>query len=117
MLPNEETDDPGALLRRCYSGTEPTDEFVTRLHERLMSELAESKPLAARSRPVDCPQPEAEGAWNRIAHYTGGLTMPQRIVLGSIAAAVSMALLLFWTGLLPKRLSAMERMAESIRQA
>jgi outer membrane lipoprotein-sorting protein len=117
MLPIEESDDTGVLLRQCYSGLEPKDEFVSLLQDRLMNEMADSKPLAARPLPLDRSRPEPAGVWDRIAHYTGGLTMRQRIVLGGIATAVSLALVVFWAGLLPKRLSAMERMAEGIRQA
>ena len=43
--------------------------------------------------------------------------MRQRTVVGSIGAAAALALLVFWLGNAPSRVSAMERMAENIRRA
>ncbi len=120
MLPNEEEpyEDLGALLRRSYGASEPADEFVDRLHERLVSELADTQelrvsPLSATSR-----SPEPASPWNRITHWVGGLSMRQRIVaLGGVGAAAVVGFVLLWGGTFAKRVSAMEKMAENIRQA
>jgi len=111
MFPNEEEsyEDVGALLRRTYAASKPTDQFLNRLHEQLLSELADSEQPQERrlsARP-----------WNRITHWMGGLTMRQRIALGGGASAVILGLLLLWGHLVAKPVSAMEEMAKSIRQA
>ncbi|MGD0381987.1 MAG: hypothetical protein ABSA77_00605 [Thermoguttaceae bacterium] len=74
--------------------------------ERLMALLPPSRPLEpTRSR-------------NRITHWIGELTMRQRIIaLSGVSAAAILAILLLWLGSAATPVSAMEKMAESIRKA
>jgi hypothetical protein len=73
--------------------------------ERLMAILPESRPLEpARTR-------------NRISHWIGELSMRQRMALGGIGAVAVLAILLLWLGSAATPVSAMEKMAESIRKA
>jgi outer membrane lipoprotein-sorting protein len=67
--------------------------------------------------PASDEQIEFAKPWSRIIPSTGGLTMRQRTVFGSIGAAAALALLVFWLGNAPSRVSAMERMADNIRRA
>jgi outer membrane lipoprotein-sorting protein len=53
----------------------------------------------------------------RITHWIGGLTMRQRIALGSVGVAAVLGLLLLWGGSVTQPVSAMEKMAENIRKA
>ena len=112
MLPNEEDEDDalGALLRQSYGAAEPTEQFVDRLHERLLSELTESQP--ARVRPLS-----AAGLRDRSTQWLGGLTMRQRLALGGVGMTTALGLLLLWMGSVAKPVSAMEKMAENVRQA
>jgi outer membrane lipoprotein-sorting protein len=52
MTANSENDDLGPLLQQAYGTSEPTDQFVDRLHERLQVELADSQ--ASRVRSASC---------------------------------------------------------------
>ncbi len=119
MFPNEKEpyEDLGALLRQSYGASEPTDQFVNRLHERLLSELADSEQRQTQRLPATSRLPHVASPWNRITHWIGGVTMRQRIALGVVASAATLGFLLLWGGLVAKPVSAMEEMAENIRQA
>ncbi len=52
-----------------------------------------------------------------IGTWTGGLTMGQKTALGGLGVAAILAAVLLWAPNAPKRVSAMERMAQNIRQA
>ena len=54
---------------------------------------------------------------SRIARWAGKLTPGQRIALGGVVAAAALALFLVWTISVTRPVSAMEQMAEKIRQA
>ena len=102
MLPNEEEehDRLGALLRRHYGASEPTDRFG-----------ATAKPTgwsAATPRPTVADHGSVGGKtaspWNRITRWNGRLTMRQRIaVLGSIGVAALLGFFLLWRKLASNR--------------
>jgi hypothetical protein len=52
-----------------------------------------------------------------MTRWIGGLSMRQRIALGGAGVAAVLGLLLLWIGTVAKPVSAMEKMAESIRKA
>lgn len=53
-----------------------------------------------------------------ITQWIGGFSMRQRIaVLGSVSVAVALGFVLLWGGIVAKPVSAMEKMAEKIREA
>jgi len=110
MLPNdeEEHDRVGALLRCHYGASEPTDRFLERLHQQLLSELAGSPQPRGRRLPTTGQSVETASPWNRLTRWTGGLDTKWRIALSGIGAA-AMGLLLVWTMTLTKPVSAMER--------
>ena len=80
-------------------------------HEEARSRLLALLPAASR-------RPEPVTSRNPILHWIGGLNVRQRLMLGGmgVGLAAVLALLLLW-GSSPKPVSAMERMAEQIRQA
>ncbi len=107
MLPNEEEqfEDIRRLLQKSYSGPALSDQFTQRLEERLQTLMPDASQTLAPARP-----------YNRIAHRIGGLTLRQRMALGGIGAVAVLAILLLWLGSAATPLSAMEKMAEAIRQ-
>jgi hypothetical protein len=68
--------------------------------------------LPAASRP-----PERTRPWKQISQWMGGLTMIQRIAVGSVGVATLLGFLLLWGAIGAKPLSAMEKMAEEVRKA
>ena len=79
-------------------------------HEEARSRLLALLPAAIRP-------PEPARPWKQVSHWMGGLTMRQRIaVLGGVGVAAVLALLLIWGGAIAKPVSAMEKMAESVRK-
>ena len=109
MRPNdkEPIDELQPLLREGYPVPMPTEQFADRLQNQLIALLP-----AASSRP------EPARRWTRITHRLGGLSMRQRIgiAFGGAGAAALVALLLCG-GIAANPASAMEKMAEKIRQA
>ena len=70
-------------------------------------------PAATPSRP-----PELARPWTYMTHWIGGLTMRQRIAaLGGVGVAALLGFVLLWGGLVTRPVSAMEKMAETIRRA
>ena len=89
MFPNEEepSEGLGALLRQSYGASEPTDQFVDRLHQRLLSEWADSNQPGQRRLPA--------WPWYLVTHWIGGLTMKQRMAaLGCLGLAALLGFLL-----------------------
>lgn len=80
-------------------------------HEEARERLLALLPAASQA-------PEPVRPWNRIRYWIGGLNVKQRVILGGmgVGLAAVLAILLFW-GSSPKPVSAMEQMAESIRNA
>ncbi len=120
MLPNENDakDDLATVLREGYGASEPKPEFVNRLQGQLIKELANSaqsqvRPLRSHER-----LRRPGRALNRTLHWLGGLNVRQRIMLSGVGVglAAALALVLLW-GSSPKPVSAMEKMAENIREA
>jgi len=119
MVPNEEEayDGLGALLRRHYGASEPTNRFLEQLHAQLLSELAESHQPRVQRSPTMGQSVDTARPWNRITRWIGGLDARWRIALGGIGVAIVLGLLLVWAMSLTKPVSAMEKMAKSIHQA
>jgi hypothetical protein len=82
-----------------------------RLEKRLTAFRERIDATTATSGPLKPARP-----WNQIAHWMGGLTMRQRIALGGVGAAAMLAIALVWMGAITKPVSAMEKMAESVRK-
>ena len=62
--------------------------------------------------------PVSPRPWNQLSQFIGAITMRQRIAFGAVsAAALSGLILLLWSSVDGRPLSAMEKMAESIRKA
>jgi hypothetical protein len=108
MLPNKEEqfEDIQNLLQQSYSAPALSDKFTQQLEERLQTLLSTtSQPSEpARTR-------------NRMSQRISGFTMRQRFVLGGVGMVAVLAILLLWLGGIATPVSAMEKMAESIRQA
>jgi hypothetical protein len=118
MLPNEEDDELRALLRESYGASEPPESFVEQLQERLLSEWTDAPPPPVEQRPAVDRTREASKRWNWIPDRVKGLSMRQRIAaLGSIGIAVLVGCLVLWGAVDTRPASAMEQMAEKIRQA
>jgi len=81
-------------------------------HEETREQLLTLLPAANRP-------PEPARPWNQLSHWMGGFTMRQRIgvALSGVGVAAVIGLLLFWGGIAARPVSAMEQMAERIRQA
>jgi outer membrane lipoprotein-sorting protein len=60
-------------------------------------------------------QPEPAKSWRRVTHWIGAMTMRQRLAITSVGIAALLAIVALWGHTQP--VSAMERMAENIRQA
>ena len=125
MSPNqhESDDDLNELLRDACAASAPDDQFVARLHEQLLSELAESQgavlcPLSGGppSPPAPLPLSRARGV-RRFTQWIGGLSMRQRLAaFGGVGVAALLGFVLIWGGSFANPASAMEKMAEKIRQ-
>ena len=73
--------------------------------------------LGAVDRTVASRPLEPVSLCNRMTQWMGGLTMRKRIALGSVGAAALLGLLVLWGAIVAKPVSALEKMAENIRQA
>jgi len=78
-------------------------------HEEAWERLAASLP-AIRG-------PEPLGVLNRIVQWMGGVSMRRRIVVGGVGLAAALGILLAWSLMTSRPLSAMERVAKNIREA
>jgi outer membrane lipoprotein-sorting protein len=90
------------------------DDLPAAVAERLQRRLTAFREQfdAVGSKP---PKPERLGF--PITRWIGGLTMRQRITMGGVGVAAVLGLVLLWIGTSGNPVSAMERMAENIRQA
>jgi len=78
-------------------------------HEEAWERLAASLP-AIRG-------PEPLGVLNRIVQWMGGVSMRRRIVVGGVGLAAALGILLAWSLMTSRPLSAMETVAKNIREA
>jgi len=119
MLPNEEEqDDLAAVLRESYATSELPGEFAAQLHERLQCELAELQQPQVRRADDVRPEREAKSVWKRMNQWMGGFTMRQRIAaVGGVSVAALLGLVLLWGAMNTRPVSAMEKMAASVRRA
>jgi outer membrane lipoprotein-sorting protein len=110
MQPNEQEpfEDMQRLLQEHYGDAGPSEPFADRLHGQLLALL----PATDQS-----PTPATQQI--RFTQRIGGLTMRQRIGIGLSTAGVAavIAIMLIWGGSASTPASAMEKMAEGIRNA
>lgn len=104
MNETEEND----YVRRALRQAMP-DDLPSAVAERMQNRIAVvHERLGARSTTL----------WAGIPHWIGELTMRQRIAaFGGVGIAAVLGLLLLWGGIAAKSVSAMEQMAEKVRQA
>jgi hypothetical protein len=122
--------DDGAFFSRVRAAIddirreEPEERVLERVVARALAipslcdvPVPDAPPGARRAGNSTKPLDSRPRRWDRITHWTGGLSMRQRIALGGAGGAAVLAVVLLWTGTAAKRASAMEKMAASIRHA
>ncbi len=109
-----ETDDENDYIRRTLRQSMPDDLAVDveqRMHKRLAA-FCKQVDTTAPSEPLEPARP-----WSRMTQWMGGLSMKKRIGIAFGGTAALLALLLLWGGDMARPVSAMEKMAESVRKA
>jgi len=99
-----------ASLRRLTDQLSAAHARLNREHEGSRSRLIASLPTVER-------RPLIAKVRHQFPSLLGGLTMRQRIALGGVSVTTAVALLLVWVVDFGRPVSAMDRMAESIRRA
>ena len=90
---------------------------LTEVHVRLEQGHAEARARLLASLPAASQLPDPMSVWDRINHWTGGLTMRQRMALGGMGVAALLALVLIWGAIVAEPGTAMAQMAQKVREA